>query len=229
MTTNKTISAADDIDADGPGSATTGEDAGGTARAIILDTTTKVAHTTLPSTATWNTLTSWTVTFTVRSVGGTSNKLLYINDTSEAHTSQVNLVWNSSGFIALVAAGGAQIFNTPHNTAAFKVSMSYASGTDKVTLATTDMDGTNSVSTDTAALSKTGGWDWRGLILVLNDSVFLLQNSGALFHCDYLHINLGGTDRLLWEFTDNGTDSSASGINATLLGSPSYEDSPAGG
>jgi hypothetical protein len=142
------------------------------ARGIILNAEGKLVHRTLPNTSAWNITSDWAIRMVARTPTG-AGRMITIDQAAGPHAVALD---RNGGNLELYVGGVLKITHTPTDINDLVISISYSFSTDKATLATEKANGTGVVSTDSAVLSKTGGWDWRNLKLLLNAESFGASN-----------------------------------------------------
>lgn len=209
---------------------------GPTLRALVLNGTTQRASVDLPNTSTWNSIGAVKVIWRMR--GLTDDQ------------TRVTFIWLGPTYSMGVSTGGSSarldfsdgrdsinIFHTPTLLSDVVGKLQFDPANTRWTLETWKGDGTGHLQ-GTVGLTTTSNLD-------LSDTFFLGSNSaGSVLsnaHFDWLGIQTGvdaldvfpgaepaaGTYLALWKFDgDDGTDSSGNSLTLTLVGSPTFENTP---
>jgi hypothetical protein len=206
-------------------------------RAAIFNGTNQRATATLPSSAPWNSMTSFQVVFRVRNVDtSVSGRLFSTADGS-----------GGNGLIILAGGGrfdfhdyrdGSVIYHTPADVNDAVVKLQFDQANSRWSMESWKADGTNHVGPNTVALTTTGNYNMSGAFSIAA-TIFNAMYLSARY--DWFYIKPGadaanvfpgaepaaGSYLSLWKFDDNaGTDSSGNGLNLTLANGPSFENTP---
>ena len=224
--------------------ATTIPNRGFTSRAIVFNGTSQYARVTLPNSAPWTSLGAFKIMGRLRGMSSLSGYLLSLGIPDVSN--RFYLFQGGGGDPKRIdltdARDSIQDFHAPNTFTDVVFKLQYDPANSRWTLESWKADGTGYVVT-TETITTTTNWNLGGHYLTLGANSYGVSPSDA--HVDWWCWQQGAdalgsgnfpgaeapTGTFLVKYTfdsDNGADSSGNGLNLTLTGSPSFENTPGG-
>ena len=224
--------------------ATTIPNRGFTSRAIVFNGTSQYARVTLPNSAPWTSLGAFKIMGRLRGMSSLSGYLvsLGIPDVSAPFYLFQGGGGDPKRIDLTDSRAGVQDFHAPNTFTDVVFKLQYDPTNSRWTLESWKADGTGYVVT-TETITTTTNWNLGGHYLTLGANAYGVGFSDP--HIDWWCWQQGAdalgsgnfpgaeapTGTFLVKYTfdsDNGADSSGNGLNLTLTGSPSFENTPGG-
>jgi len=217
---------------------------GFTSRAIVFNGTSQYARVTLPNSAPWTSLGAFKIMGRLRGMSSLSGYLLSLGIPDVSN--RFYLFQGGGGDPKRIdltdARDSIQDFHAPNTFTDVVFKLQYDPANSRWTLESWKADGTGYVVT-TETITTTSNWNLGGHYLTLGANSYGVGLSDP--HVDWWCWQQGAdalgsgnfpgaeapTGTFLVKYTfdsDNGADSSGNGLNLTLTGSPSFENTPGG-